>query len=146
MKYTTQEKIKMSIKDIAKNVRLQLKKEYPKCVFSVRIERYSMGQSLYISLMSAPFDVYAQNKDCNNNPIEKAYSQLNYYQLRNNFSNGICNGIYLTRQAWDCLQKAVAIADVYNYDNSDLQTDYFDVRFHLHIEIGQWNKPFTISL
>ena len=52
---TKQQKYTMNIKDIAKEIRSKLKKEFPSCNFSVTIERYSMGQSMDICLMSAPF-------------------------------------------------------------------------------------------
>jgi hypothetical protein len=28
-----------------------------------------------------------------------------------------------------------------HYDNSDVQTDYFECAFYYHIEVGQYNKP-----
>ena len=31
------------------------------------------------------------------------------------------------------------------YDNSDIQTDYFDIAYYLHINIGRWNKPYTFT-
>ena len=34
------------------------------------------------------------------------------------------------------------IVNQYNYDNSDSQTDYFDVNFYTHLNLGKWNKPF----
>ena len=49
------------IKIIAKEVRQELKKEFPKCVFSVQIERYSMGQSMTVSLMKSPFQVFKES-------------------------------------------------------------------------------------
>jgi hypothetical protein len=32
-----------------------------------------------------------------------------------------------------------------NHDNSDVQTDYFDVGHYIEISIGQWNKPFVVK-
>ena len=29
------------------------------------------------------------------------------------------------------------------YDNSDIQTDYFDTAYYLYINIGTWDKPYT---
>lgn len=34
------------IKEIAKQVRIELKKEFPDCKFSVRIDRFSMGKEM----------------------------------------------------------------------------------------------------
>jgi hypothetical protein len=32
-----------------------------------------------------------------------------------------------------------------NHDNSDIQTDYFDVGWYVDVNIGQWNKPYVFS-
>ena len=31
-----------------------------------------------------------------------------------------------------------------NHDNSDIQTDYFDVGWYVDINIGRWNKPYAL--
>ena len=32
------------------------------------------------------------------------------------------------------------------YDNSDAMTDYFDTAYYLDINIGQWNKPYELTV
>ena len=32
-----------------------------------------------------------------------------------------------------------------NHDNSDVQTDYFDVGWYVDVNIGKWNKPYTLE-
>jgi len=32
-----------------------------------------------------------------------------------------------------------------NHDNSDIQTDYFDVGWYVDVNIGFWNKPYTLA-
>ena len=156
---TKTEKINMNITDIAKKVKEQLIQKYPECVFSVTIERYSMGQSLHIALMKADFRVIRNFEDIPEIAFSKIgsgytkediqqrqkekYHQLNPYQLRQNYNTEVwCNGVFLTEQGHNLLKDAVKIADQYNYDNSDLQTDYFDVNFHLDVDLGKWNKDF----
>lgn len=31
-----------------------------------------------------------------------------------------------------------------NHDNSDAQIDYFDVGWYVDVNIGRWNKPYTV--
>ena len=31
------------------------------------------------------------------------------------------------------------------YDNSDVQTDYFDTAFYIDVNIGNWNKPYIFT-
>lgn len=33
-----------------------------------------------------------------------------------------------------------------NHDNSDIQTDYFDVGHYVDVQIGKWDKPFIKTL
>lgn len=133
------------IKDIAKDVRKQLREEFPQCKFSVTIYRFSMGQSMTIALMGAPFAAFAKDEDVNGNRREDAYAQLNQYQLRKEPEEHICNGAYLTPEAWAVMKRADEVQREYNWNNSDSQTDYFDVNFYFHPQIGKWDKPFEKS-
>ena len=31
-----------------------------------------------------------------------------------------------------------------NHDNSDIQTDYFDVGWYVDVNIGRWNQPYQV--
>lgn len=33
-----------------------------------------------------------------------------------------------------------------NHDNSDIQTDYFDVGWYVDVNIGKWNKPYALEV
>ena len=32
-----------------------------------------------------------------------------------------------------------------NHDRSDVQSDYFDVGWYVDVNIGKWNKPYTLA-
>ena len=32
------------------------------------------------------------------------------------------------------------------YDNSDIQTDYFDTAYYININVGKWNKPYELTV
>jgi len=148
----------LDIKEIAKIIKTNLKKEYPKCKFSVQIQRYSMGQSLYISLMEAPFEAIIKKGSFGNHGFQsmedqgytyEAYSQLNQYTFKEPYENaypieGWNNGCQLTKEAWDCMKKVSQISTSYNYDDSDGMIDYFNTNFYLHLNIGKWDKPFKV--
>lgn len=133
-----------SLKEIAQEVRTQLKKEFPNCKFSVMTEYYSMGQSLYVRLMSAPFAAFAKSTDVNGYERRRDYCQLNEYTLRGREPEElVCNGEYLTREAWDVMKRAEEIGNANNWNNSDSMTDYYDVNYAFHIGIGKWDKAFV---
>jgi hypothetical protein len=31
-----------------------------------------------------------------------------------------------------------------NHDNSDIQSDYFDVGWYISINVGRWDKPYEL--
>jgi len=125
-----------SLKEIATDIRTSLKKEFPDCKFSVRTEYYSMGQALHVSLMSAPFAVFPEASNPRN------YAQLNEYTIQRD--DDCNNGSYLTPEGRALASCMIAIANRDNWNRSDSQTDYYDVNYALHANIGQWNKPFQI--
>ena len=40
------------------------------------------------------------------------------------------------------LEEAKEILMEGNHDNSDIQSDYFDVGWYIDINVGKWNKPY----
>ena len=154
----------LDIKGIAKIVKTNLKKEYPQCKFSVQIERYSMGQSLHVSLMEAPFEAMSNKGSIIDNEFVsmeaqgytfEKYAQLNEYRFKESFKDesacarclpdGWNNGAILTKEGWDCMKKVNQISTSYNYDDSDGMIDYFNTNFYLHLNIGRWDKPFKVA-
>ena len=137
------------IVEIAKTVRETLKKELPECKFSVVVDQYSMGCSLNVALMSAPFEVFGSDRDTAGNIRHSDYAQLNHYTLLRDEGfdqwNGQNNGNDLTKAAWDTLKHATRIALFEHWDKSDITTDYFHTNFYYHLNIGKWNKPFQVT-
>lgn len=101
----------MDIKDIAKEVRKMLKAEMPEFKFAVCIDRYAGGQSLNIGIKEVPagFRFVQENpKD-----FERDYRPFVW-----------------TEELRDAQEKARAIGMRFNYDGSDIMTDYFDVNYY----------------
>ena len=99
------------ITDVAKLVRKDLKAKFGKSwKFSVRVSRYSMGQSLNVDIKQAPCCLFrkAERKGC-------------------------CQ---YTDAAELALKTAQEILDSYNRQDIDVMTDYFNVDFFGHVQIG----------
>jgi hypothetical protein len=45
----------------------------------------------------------------------------------------------------DVVEKIFEALDEGNHDNSNIQTDYFDVGWYVSLHIGRWNKPFVFT-
>jgi len=68
------------------------------------------------------------------NPAEKSI-QVNPYWYHEHFSG----------TAKKFLEEVIPAMNNGNHDRSDIQTDYFDVGWYVDVNIGQWNKPYTVA-
>ena len=127
-----------STKDVAATVRESLKRELPNWKFSVRVESYSGGSSIHLSLMQGKEEVLVGGT---------GYAQLNQYTFGNKGLNTYPwnNGAQLTPAGWEVMAEATKILGREHWDKSDAQIDYFNCAFYMHIEIGQWNKPYQVK-
>jgi hypothetical protein len=151
------------INTISKEVKLNLHNAFPGTKWSVRTEKYAGGRSLHVSLMEAPFEVFDTSRPPNivgrfagsatsdiyrytDSSKQRGYAQLNEYQLRDksNMNPRVNNGVILTPEAISVMMKAENIINRDNWDNSDAQTDYFDVNYYVHLNVGQYDKPFKV--
>lgn len=146
----------LDIKEIAKRLRIHLKKRLPDHKFSVRIERYSGGQSMSILLMSAPYTPIIesiseewQDGQCVivHKPVKEQIAQLNHhclddYKSQDETAHVRNNGYVIDDRTIKAMKIAVSFTSGYNYDDSDSMIDYFNVNFYMHIGIGSWDKEF----
>lgn len=158
---TKEQKAELSHKEIAQRIRFKLAKEFPCCKFSITIENYSGGGSIHISLMSCKgtkiirdfneisetalfrYDQRQYSAEQIKEMQSKKYHQLNDHAFYDTWDiDDWNNGVFLTKEGHNILKRVVEIAEFYNWDNSDSQTDYFDVHFYLHLSLGKWDKDF----
>ena len=69
-------------------------------------------------------------------PNTSGYEQVNQYHFQNHYDG----------KAKNFLNEVLDAMNTGNHDNSDIQTDYFDVGFYIDVNIGAWDKPYTISI
>ncbi|MEY2703525.1 MAG: Sinorhizobium phage phiM7 [Bacteroidota bacterium] len=110
----------MSTEHAAK-IRKNLKEAFPGFKFSITKHHHS---SICVSILESPLDF---SKDFEKN--ESGYIQLNQYYL-DRYSHS------------DILKQMYNIINKGNFNDSDIQTDYFHVGFFVHFNIGQWNRPY----
>lgn len=105
--------------DIAKRIRQDIKAILPPgfkpSFISVKTSKYSMGQSIRVSIKELPenFPMY-QSEPAGNNYGDKDYR--------------------LSADAMALQNALTAIGNSYRYDNSDSQSDYFDTNFYYSVE------------
>ena len=110
-----------------KQVREDLKKEFPDFKFSVRKENSS---SVDVAIISGPIPLLSDDND-------RGYEQVNHYYIKDHYEDN--------PEARDFLLKVLDIINMGNHDNSDSMTDYFDVGFYVSLTIGKWNKPYIVT-
>jgi hypothetical protein len=52
---------------------------------------------------------------------------------------------HYTGKALSFLKEVFKAMNAGNHDNSDIQSDYFDVGWYVDVNIGQWNKPYALE-
>jgi hypothetical protein len=114
---------KLSVKDIAKIIRDELKKKFPKCKFSIKKEHHS---AMSISLMQAPFNPFTEEN--------RTHVSINHYRIKDEA---------ITDEAKEVMSYVDELAQSYNFDDSDSMIDYFHTNFYLTLAIGKWDKPFV---
>jgi hypothetical protein len=67
--------------------------------------------------------------------IDKGHVQVNHHYIDRDW-NGAARAF---------LSAANAALRTGNHDNSDIQSDYFDVGWYVDIQIGRWNKPYRFT-
>lgn len=166
--------IDLSLSEIAKLIKNEMKRKYPEATFSITKESFSGGQSLHINLMKStknPFNtfekaieeadgkgncynrIYAhperwqglterdleeskRNIEALKRRLNNGYSQLNHYNIKDDFD--------LSEYGKQIMLDVKALADSFNFDDSDGMIDYFHCNFYLHLNIGKWNKKFEL--
>ena len=151
---TKSEKISLGTKEISRLIREKLKTKFPNCKFSVT--KTGGHSNINISLIESDFKVFRTYEELSELAVlrykddgrrteeqlksmcEDKYAQLNQYSSNDDYNKDVWNnGHFLTEQAHNLFKEVVKIADYYNYDESDSQTDYFNTNFYLHLEIGR---------
>lgn len=114
-----------SNKEILNLVRQWLKETYPHYKFSVRKNHYN---SFAIELQQADFEPFTEAAG------NRVYHDVNHYHIENDH--------YLTDRAKEVMQNVCSYIMSYNYDNSDIMTDYFNTNFYFDLDIGSHKSPY----
>ena len=68
-------------------------------------------------------------------PNTTGYDQVNPYHFQNHYDG----------DARAFLSEVLAVMNDGNWDKSDIQTDYFNVGWYVDVNIGSWNKPYSVA-
>lgn len=103
--------------------------------------RVDNNMAISCTIKAAPIDFITNFKNRTGDQYELRpgarldHLQVNLYWIDDHFSGEAARVLQETRQA---LQAAGY------YDNSQAQIDYFDTAYYMHLNIGQYDKPFIL--
>jgi len=106
-------------KEHAKQIRDNLKKAFPEFKFSVTITH---NTGISVAILSSPLDF---SEDLNGS----GNIEINHYHI----------DIYKNAETF---KKMYDIINEGNFDESDLQSDYFHVGFYVYLSVGKWDKVY----
>jgi hypothetical protein len=109
--------------------------------YSLSVHHHSQ---IIMTITQAPVDLIAQINEKNKAAAEfhgdhfypiEGHAQLNHLFLDKAFKDPE------VLKVMEAAKTALHSADF--YDRSDSQSDYFDVAYYVHMQIGKWDKPFV---
>jgi hypothetical protein len=126
----------LDITEIAKRLRKEIREavkagDLPKCKYSVRISRYSMGQSLSVRITETPFPIH------NRRYLEVDHLLMYTLQVgekRQALLQERDEADRWTQEAIDLVKTVEGMANQWNYDGSDSQTDYYHVNYSMSVD------------
>lgn len=118
-----------STKRICEHIRTWLKETYPSYKFSVRT---SHGYSIAVALMAADFYPFKDHTRLTSDDIK--------YHLRHDTSDSP-----FTERCLEVMSNVAQYVESWNFDDSDIQTDYFCVNFYSDITIGTYGRSFEYT-
>lgn len=99
--------------------------------------------TLVLNIKEGEIDFIANFNDCQDAQVsgrERRYAkdcmQVNRYWFRDHFAG----------RALEFFEELFPAMNVGNHDNSDIQTDYFDVGWYVDVNVGKWNAPYKVSV
>lgn len=104
-----------------------LRKTYKNCIFSINLGGY---KGICVRLLKADFNPFIGD-------VKMKYSFSRY---------SINEDPELNERAKDMFNNIHNFCMSYNYDHSDIYTDYFDVGFYFDMEIGSGKTPFKVEI
>lgn len=117
------------LKIVNEKIREDLKRELPNISFSVRKD----SGRIYITILSGNIKPFREFSEAE----KKGYIDfsINQYYIDDEMS--------LSDAGKQIVKKVKSIAASYNYDNSDIYSDYSDKNFYLSIYVGTREKPYV---
>jgi hypothetical protein len=88
--------------------------------------------SLRVTISEGPVDFFAELQAPD---YAGDYIDVNTYHYQSHFVG----------KSVQALDDVICAMQTGNWDNSDSQTDYFDIGWYIDVRIGKWDKPYILT-
>ena len=113
---------------------------------SIAVRHHS---TLVLNIKSGPIDFIENYIEADKNKSYSKYmsdDQVAYIRKNQSLDvNPYWYQEHFSGKAVNFLREVFTAMNNGNHDNSDIQTDYFDVGWYVDVNIGKWNKPYTVT-
>ena len=125
-------------KELAPAIKAVCKKYGVKATLAVRHH-----MTLVLNIKSGSIDFISNfNKTVSDRPggFRDGFVAENYIDVNTHWYHEHFDG-----KAKKFLSEVINAMNNGNHDNSDIQSDYFDVGWYIDVNIGSWNKPYILE-
>ena len=94
--------------------------------------------TLVLNVNSGSIDFFGDTTNranTTNYEVDNGHMSVNPYWYKEHF----------TGKALAFLSEVIPAMNVGNFDKSDIMTDYFHVGWYVDVNVGRWNKPYTLT-
>ncbi|NCQ51713.1 hypothetical protein GW796_07420 [archaeon] len=129
MSQETKAKLAPAIKEVLKKYGMKGTigvKNHSTLVCNIKSGKIDLIGNMYDIAIKKPKSYYDKNK------VKPTYMQVNEFSIKENYSE----------TALDFMMDLKEAMNLGNHDNSDIQSDCFDIGWYLSINVGNWDKPY----
>lgn len=129
-------------------IRKELKNKFPQFKFGCR--KSSGSLSVAVTIKSGPIDFISNFNEAiaersrPNDPLGPRpvtnYLNVNPYWYKEHFTGEVADMI------GEMIKIIKTAPDRKWYDNSDIQTDYFDTAYYFDLQVGSWERPYKVTV
>ena len=109
---------------------------------SIAVRNHS---TLVVNIKSGPLDLCQNYFDTCAPAYERKFPHLGPMTVPTSMQvNPYWAHEHFTGKCREFIVGLLALMNVGNHDNSDIQTDYFDVGWYNDVNVGSWKKPYQV--
>jgi hypothetical protein len=121
--------------ELLAEIRKQIKETFPEFKFKINKRHYN---SFNFRIMAGPIQILTEKAFAERGKWSRNVNPYWIHDLHHDEGMFTFSG----RMMISTLSKLI---ESFNFDDSDIQSDYFHTNFYYHIEVGEWDKEYLTT-